>query len=363
MNKKDKIQAEALAAILPLKRAGAGITMGGGKTLLGLKYLEHYYNKGARKFLVVVPKNSIKQSWFKDAADFNLSYLLNHITFCTYLAISANKITEQQDVVVLDECHSLLFSHEVYLKTFTGPILGLSGTPPRYANSEKGIMVNRYCPIAYRYTTDEAVDNELLNDYRIMVHMLDLEDRPTVPVQMKDGRSFNTSELKTYNYWTERVDNATSQKNKQVASIMRMKAMMTFPSKEEFANVLFNNIDEKVLLFCNTQEQADKLCGFSYHSKNPDSMENLQLFSNGTILKMTCVEQLNEGINIPKLRQGIIIHSYGNEKKASQKIGRLLRLNPNDCATAHILCYRNTVDERWVENALKDFDESKITYC
>jgi superfamily II DNA or RNA helicase len=72
--------------------------------------------------------------------------------------------------------------------------------------------------------------------------------------------------------------------------------------------------------------------------------------------------QLNEGVNIPGLKQGIIMHAYGNERKASQRIGRLLRLNPDDKAIVHILCYVNTVDEKWVKDALEDFNQSKIVW-
>ena len=44
-------------------------------------------------------------------------------------------------------------------------IIGLTGTPPKFSNSEKGIMVNRYCPIVYKYITDSAVEDKILNDY------------------------------------------------------------------------------------------------------------------------------------------------------------------------------------------------------
>lgn len=40
--------------------------------------------------------------------------------------------------------------------------------------------------------------------------------------------------------------------------------------------------------------------------------------------------------------------------------GRLLRLNPNETSICHILCYENTIDEIWVNNALKSFDQEKI---
>jgi hypothetical protein len=42
--------------------------------------------------------------------------------------------------------------------------------------------------------------------------------------------------------------------------------------------------------------------------------------------------------------------------------GRLLRLNPDDKAIVHILCYMDTVDEKWVKEALEGFDQTKIIW-
>ena len=115
-------------------------------------------------------------------------------------------------------------------------------------------------------------------------------------------------------------------------------------------------------MFANTHEQADKMCSHSYHSSNPKSEENLQLFSDGRIDKLSCVLQLSEGVSIPNLKQGIIMHAYGNERKSAQRIGRLLRLNPAETSICHILCYKGTKDEKWVKSALHDFDQNKIEY-
>jgi superfamily II DNA or RNA helicase len=138
--------------------------------------------------------------------------------------------------------------------------------------------------------------------------------------------------------------------------------MQEYKSKEEYTKILLQSINSKCIVFANTQDQADRLCKYSYHSNNPDSEENLEEFKAGNITKLSCVMQLNEGINIPELKQGIIMHAYGNERKASQRIGRLLRLNPDDKAIVHILCYKNTIDEKWVKEALSGFDENKIIW-
>jgi superfamily II DNA or RNA helicase len=105
-----------------------------------------------------------------------------------------------------------------------------------------------------------------------------------------------------------------------------------------------------------------KLCSHSYHSGNKASEVNLDKFKSGEISKLSCVLQLNEGVNIPDLKQGIIMHAYGNERKSAQRLGRLLRLNPDEKAIIHILCYTNTVDETWVIQALEQYDKNKITW-
>ena len=99
-----------------------------------------------------------------------------------------------------------------------------------------------------------------------------------------------------------------------------------------------------------------------YHDKNKDSEENLEKFKRGDFNCLSAVIQLNEGVNIPDLKQGVIMHAYGNERKSAQRIGRLLRLNPDETATIHILCYMDTMDEKWVKEALEGYDENKVTW-
>jgi superfamily II DNA or RNA helicase len=190
---------------------------------------------------------------------------------------------------------------------------------------------------------------------------MSLSTKNTLLVKLKNNQ-FYTSELKNYQYWTQRIMDAQTKKQEQIASIMRMRALMEFKTKEDYTKNLIKDIDQKCIVFCNTQEQADRICEHSVHSKNPDADENLQMFKDGDIEKLSCVMQLNEGVNIPELGAGVIMHAYGNERKSNQRIGRLLRLNPDEMATVHILCYADTVDERWVNEALKDLDQSKIKY-
>ena len=357
---RDKVQSEALQVSLDNDRCGLGISMGVGKTRIAIKHLTYLYDPFILA-LVVVPKNSVKQSWIDELNKMGKTDLLQHIRFSTYLSINKQD-PKIYDVVYLDECHSLLESHEGFLKAYKGRILGLTGTPPRRKGSEKGRMVQKYCPIKYRYSVDDATESKILNDYKIVVHQLNLSDLKTLKKKTKDGRQWYTSEKKDYEYVVKRVIAAQTQKQMQFASIMRMRALMDYNTKESYVKDLLSKVKTKCIVFANTMQQADRVCTHSYHSKNPQSEDNLQLFSDGRIDKLSCVLQLNEGVTIPGLKQGIIMHAYGNERKTAQRIGRLLRLNPTESAVCHILCYKGTQDEKWVERALKDFDDNKIQY-
>ena len=361
MSKREEIQHEALDIAIKHKRCGLAISMGVGKTLIGLQYIDKLREANMHlRTLVVAPKLSIFESWKDDGIKFGISGA--NIDFTTYLSL--NKCDPNNyDVLVLDECHSLLSSHSKFLRLFKGRILGLTGTPPRHSSSEKGMIVSIFCPIVFKYITDDAVSDDILNDYRILVHKMPLSNINSIPVKMKsNGMEFYTSERKNYEYWTKRIGQAQSKKMEQIASVMRMRVLMDFRTKETYVKKLLNDIEDKCIVFCNTQDQSDRICKQSYHSNNPESEENLQNFKNGSINELSCVLQLSEGVNIPNLRAGIIMHAYGNERKSSQRLGRLLRLNPTETAYVHILCYKDTVDERWIAEALRDLDPKKIKY-
>ena len=354
---REEIQEEALKATEGKKRISVVLGTGVGKTLVGLLHIEKNTSE-LHNVLVVAPKKSIFQSWSDDAVKFGKQDLLKRITFSTYIGLPKRNPNEY-DYIYLDECHSLLDSHRVFLDVYKGGILGLTGTPPKHKSSEKGMMVSQFCPVVYTFKADDAIDNGIINDYQIIVHELKLNDCKNYQVEMKT-KSFITSEKENYRYWGNRID--MGQGPAQMLRVMRMKAMMEYPSKEKYTKKLMESVNSKCIVFANTQDQADRLCRFSYHSGNKNSEDNLISFKEGKITKLSCVLQLNEGINIPELRQGIIMHAYGNERKASQRIGRLLRLNPQDKAIVHILCYMGTVDEKWVKDALEGFDQSKILW-
>ena len=354
---KDEVQLEALAATDGKQRCSVVLGTGVGKTLVGLNHIDRN-STPLMKVLIVAPKRSIFQSWKDDAEKFDKEYLLGRMVFTTYLSLNKHNPNDY-NAVYLDEAHSLLDSHRGFLQLYKGKVLGLTGTPPKRDYSEKGKLLNEFCPVVFTFKADDAVENKILNDYQIIVHKIELSTEKNYLVKMS-GKQFMTDESSNYTYWSRRIDIGSG--NMHMLRVMRMKAMMEYPTKEKYTEILMKNIPTKCIVFANTQAQADRLCDYSYHSGNKESEDNLELFKKGEITKLSTVLQLNEGVNIPDLKQGIIMHAYGNERKAAQRIGRLLRLNPDETATIHILCYMDTMDEKWVKEALEGYDESKITW-
>ena len=367
---KQALQDHVLTVIKKPLLAGAAVAMGVGKTLIGLRDMDRLLvgdqlsGPITKPFLVAAPTQAILNSWPQEAHKFGLAHLLDHIDFTTYRSLSKLLGSGHYHKLYLDECHALKDSHEPGLKAHAArkkSILGLTGTPPAQPNSEKGRLVATYCPILIDYTTDEAVLAGLLNDYRLVVHRLPLSAVRDYQITFKSGSQLTTSERENYHYWSTRLANAVQDPLPvETLRILRMQALMNYPSKGHYMRHLANQFTEKVLLFTCNQQQAEQQADYTYHSKNKHSQQNLDKFNAGEIQRLACVAQLSEGINIPNLRVGIIWHAFGNERKVAQRIGRLLRLNPDETATVHLLMYQDTIDEHWLAQALAAFDPAKL---
>lgn len=352
MNKKSEIQESCLKAIGNRKYSGAVLGTGSGKTLLGLKHMVSKYTDTVL-FLVVAPKLSIHKEWINQAIEHNLEFLIPHIQFITY--ISLPKAGYDYDFVYLDECHNVKQKHGVWLRLYDGPVLGMTGTYPKYKTSEAFKVCDEFCPVVFKYEIDEGILDNMLNDYKIYVHTLDLSTKKT----FRTSHGALMSEEVNYKMWTNKV---LKSKPHQIAlaRIMRMKAIQSYQTKVEYAKKLLKKQTEKTLVFTDYTIQADEICNHVYHTKEKKSAANLELFKSGKINKLASVQQIAEGANIPNLKVGIILHSYANEKRLRQKIGRFLRLSPNEKSVIHVLCYRNTIDFDWCRTALKDLNKQKI---
>lgn len=69
-----------------------------------------------------------------------------------------------------------------------------------------------------------------------------------------------------------------------------------------------------------------------------------------------------EGHNFPGIDSGIVGQLNSKEKDLIQRIGRLIRFRPGHEAQLYIVVAEGTQDEKWLEEATKNLDQSKIEH-
>lgn len=97
---RDDINKEALALLRKWKRAGVAVSMGVGKTKIGLDHFQLVVNKVQRdhgrmaKALVAAPTKKIMKGWEEEAVKFKVDHLVEGLTFTSYRSLNKHDLSE-----------------------------------------------------------------------------------------------------------------------------------------------------------------------------------------------------------------------------------------------------------------------------
>jgi superfamily II DNA or RNA helicase len=340
---RDIIQNEATKIALNNKAGCLAIPMRSGKTKIGLGIASNFKN-----VLVSYPNISILDSWKSDSQKFNIP--IDNIVFTTHLSLNKQNLS-LYDCIILDEIDQLSVDKWNYIALSSyNRLYGLTGTPPN--KGEKLQFLNNYCPIIYKVTLDETV-GILQKEYEIFVHCLKPSKEKNIP--LKSGKFW--SEESKIQFWENKYKSTRNFMDmlKLIQAIQNSKTKLTYLEKLSLSL-------GKVLIFLETKQQCEDLHFHSYYSGNKASEDNLKMFQNGFIDKLSCVKQLSSGITFKNLNECIILHAYASNNKAAQRIGRCLNYVEGEKAKIHILCLEGTRDEQWVKQGLEEFDQNKIKW-
>ena len=86
------------------------------------------------------------------------------------------------------------------------------------------------------------------------------------------------------------------------------------------------------------------------------------MFQEGLLTRLSCVEALNEGINIPDVDGSIMVQVRSSDIKLIQRIGRNIRFKEGHEAHIYIIVCKNTQDEVWFNKASLNLEENRIEY-
>jgi len=340
---RDIVQKEAIETLLNNTRGSIDISMRLGKTLIGLKVASAF-----DKVLVSYPNSSIFESWESDSLKFKIDTA--HITFTTHVSLFKHDLDEY-DCIILDEVDQVsLKGFEHLIKANVPNIYGMSGTMP--LKGDKKWYIKTICPIVYSKKLDETtgITNK---DYKIIVHQLAPSTIKNKP--LSKGRFW--SELDQIRFFDRKY-----QETKNFSVMLKlMHAIAYSETKYKYALELVNKL-HRCIFFVETKKQCDDSQLPAYYSGSENADDNLEKFQEGELDKIVTINQLKAGISFDDLQEVVILHSYSANNRTAQKIGRCLQYSENQQAIIHIIVLLGTRDEKWLADALTEFDNNKIKY-
>lgn len=333
-----------------------------GKTFIGISYIKKHKLK---KILWVTPSVKLRdvdipQEFITWKAK---SYLSKTEIICYH---SLNSVKGKYDLVILDEIQNITEGNTIGF--FNGDIectsiLGLTGTMPKH--EEKLLIIKKLgLSILKEITIDEAVESNMVADYRINVVEVPLDHVTKNIIAGTKAKPFKTTEGANYQYLSKQVGRmmyVNDSKRLQYAILNRLRFIYKSPSKLNIAKKLINHLQGRKLVFTGSIEHAEELSPYTYHSKTTD--ENLNQFINGDIDLLACVNAGGTGFTYRNVDHFIITQADSNKSgQFIQKLARSLLIQKDYTASIWVLVLQGTQDEEWVRKALSELDQNKIEY-
>lgn len=376
---KDKIQKEAL--VQALKPGNTLLTMatGSGKSKVAIDFCK---KTSPEKVALLVPTENLRDETWKDEFlkwGFSEDFWENNVDKLCY-ASGSKRSGEHYNVIICDEAHCLTqLSSEFFQNNTYDKILALTATPPN--NLEKIDIFKRLnFRNFYDLPIDKAIQLGVVSPYKIVVVYTQLNNTLRYLEAGSKTKPFKSTERNQYDFFTKKIDSLSSSeevldgvrvvkyltpKDRSLLEYYQRKRMhliYNLRSKEYIASKILQKLPEtsRYLIFSGSIEQAEKLCPYSYHSKT--SSEHLDRFKKEEINRLSCVEALNMGENLPNIDGSIMVQVKSSEITMIQKIGRNIRFREGHEATIYILVAKGTQDEVWFEKATKTLDKSNFEF-
>ncbi len=344
-------QREALDAWLREKRGIIVLPPGSGKTLIGIYAVRSL----ERNTLIVVPTIELLRQWLKELrkyfADVGVFYGgqkdIGKITVITYASLTRHSgLIYYFDLVVFDEIHHLAApKYSTILEKLNGkPVLGLTSTPEREDNRHLSLISR--IPVVYRRTfADLKMWLSSIEVIPVKVKLTNDEARVLKKIESKIG--YVSSLL--YGFEDEEEDYREILKVLMNLSTIKRLFLSEAESKIAKAVELVQRMsDDRVLVFTESikscEEIAKRLRKLGVNAQPYHSLHRVPLRLWGIDYNvLVSVRCLDEGLNVPSCKCGILVSSSKSMRQLTQRLGRLLR--PYQGRKAVLYTLYSTLDE------------------
>jgi len=206
--------------------------------------------------------------------------------------------------------------------------LGLSATPEREYDQEGNLFINSEIgKVFYKFDLKDAIERGILCefDYVPLRYQLTENDRKRIQqvYTKKAARAKNGNPMTDEEVWIE------------ISKVYKTAEMK--PSV--FREYLMNNpyLIMSAIIFVETKEYGKQILEIIHPHTNlyrtyyaEDDRDNLKSFSRGEIECLVTCHRISQGIDIKKIRNIIIFSSARSKLETIQRIGRCLRIDPDD---------------------------------
>jgi superfamily II DNA or RNA helicase len=367
---RERVQYEAIQAVVNNNGGMVAMATGSGKSRVAVELAKYYCETRCDDDIaLLVPTEKLRdENWFEEFSKWEAGNLWIDTTRLCYA--SASKIQNKSfQLAILDEGHNITeLASEFFLNNEVEKTVLLTATPPSDP-IKKQLLSDLDIRLVYELTLDQAVRLGFVAPYKITVVTVPLDNvTKNIPGGNKTN-PFMTTEAATYSYWNKRVQacfgDQTSQGRAKMkfAILGRMQFIYKIPSKTAVIKFLLDKVipkEDRTIIFCGNIEQAEQVSTTFYHSKSGN--QHYDAFKNESINRLSCVKAINEGHNFPGVDSGIIGQLNSKEKDLVQRIGRLIRFRPGHEAHLYIVVSEGTQDEKWLETAIENLDQTKVEY-
>jgi DNA phosphorothioation system restriction enzyme len=363
-----------------LQNRGRGtlkMATGSGKTITAIAIATHLYDKiGLQVLLVICPYRHLVTQWQRECEKFNLNPILafesvynwqselstqlynlqtQQQSFLTLITTNATLITPglqsqlrffpEKTLIIGDEAHHLGAGKlRESLPNNIGLRLALSATPERYFDEEGTSDLYDYfgSVLQPEFTLADAINQGALVRYRyypIFVPLTDAEAFTYAKLTKrigwamgKDGNLNNNDNLKSLLMARSRLIGAASNKLNALRELMS--------ERLHTSHTLFYCGDGYVEHSQAYQRQLEavtqilgKELGYrvnTYIAETPLKEREAiqQQFETGELQGLVSIRCLDEGVDIPPIRNAVILASTSNPRQFIQRRGRILRPHP-----------------------------------
>lgn len=361
------IQANVVSEAIEKGMLLAALATGVGKTKIGIDFMLKFEPNRGDRFLVVVPTMVLRDKEWPDELEKWAAKEGLRVEFICYDSLHT-KIGQHYTAVVWDEFHHITPNYAKFFELNRVDYhLALTATPPVPGSEKDSLIRDLGFENIYHLSLDQAAKLGIVQNYEISIVSVPLDDKVAYGRPGKKSTKLLTE--KQMNTWiNRRIAKAVEQRDSTIGLIRkRRKFLRNLKSKTDAAKRILSNLSSelRVLIFCGSVQQAEHLATgtlakyATYHYKS--GKEGLNKFLDDEVQRLTCIDAINEGVNVGKVDGSLIIHMDSQERTITQRIGRNVRFRYGHTSWIFILVSENTQDEVWCNVALENLDQTRIT--